>query len=61
MPADTRGARPIAIRENHLSLHGIAAGPLASRFGAGGEGPSIHPQDPRAARSNSQDGRRHEG
>jgi glyoxylase I family protein len=34
-----------AIRE-HLGRHGVAAGPVESRFGAEGEGPSIYLKDP---------------
>ena len=34
-----------AIR-NHLSAHGVHAGPVESRYGAEGEGPSIYLQDP---------------
>jgi glyoxylase I family protein len=34
-----------AIR-SHLEARGIAAGPVASRFGAEGEGPSIYVTDP---------------
>ncbi|MCA1245037.1 VOC family protein [Massilia sp. MS-15] len=34
-----------AIRR-HLEAHGVAAGPLASRYGAEGEGPSIYLLDP---------------
>lgn len=34
-----------AIRR-HLEAHGIAAGPVASRYGAEGEGPSIYVTDP---------------
>ncbi len=30
----------------HLAGHGIACGPVASRYGAEGEGPSIYLQDP---------------
>ncbi len=30
----------------HLAAHGVAAGPLESRFGAEGEGPSIYLSDP---------------
>ncbi|MCS0628447.1 VOC family protein [Telluria mixta] len=30
----------------HLAVHGIEAGPAASRFGAEGEGPSIYLEDP---------------
>ncbi|HZV65933.1 MAG TPA: VOC family protein [Telluria sp.] len=30
----------------HLGRHGVAAGPLESRFGAEGEGPSIYLKDP---------------
>ena len=30
----------------HLGAHGIAAGPLAQRYGAEGEGPSLYLQDP---------------
>ncbi|MBC3875642.1 VOC family protein [Undibacterium flavidum] len=30
----------------HLSMHGIEAGPTASRYGAEGEGPSIYIADP---------------
>jgi catechol 2,3-dioxygenase-like lactoylglutathione lyase family enzyme len=30
----------------HLAAHGIEAGPLASRYGAEGEGPSIYLADP---------------
>jgi catechol 2,3-dioxygenase-like lactoylglutathione lyase family enzyme len=30
----------------HLAAHGVAAGPVASRYGAEGEGPSIYLQDP---------------
>lgn len=30
----------------HLAAHGVAAGPLESRYGAEGEGPSIYLQDP---------------
>jgi glyoxylase I family protein len=30
----------------HLAAHGVAAGPVESRFGAEGEGPSIYLQDP---------------
>lgn len=30
----------------HLAAHGIAAGPVASRYGAEGEGPSIYITDP---------------
>jgi glyoxylase I family protein len=36
---------PAAIA-SHLALHGVDAGPLASRYGAEGEGPSIYLQDP---------------
>jgi catechol 2,3-dioxygenase-like lactoylglutathione lyase family enzyme len=34
-----------AIRR-HLAVHGVAAGPTASRYGAQGEGPSLYLQDP---------------
>jgi catechol 2,3-dioxygenase-like lactoylglutathione lyase family enzyme len=34
-----------AIRR-HLAAHGVAAGPLESRYGAEGEGPSIYLLDP---------------
>ena len=34
-----------AIRR-HLEAHGVAAGPVESRYGAEGEGPSIYLQDP---------------
>lgn len=34
-----------AIRR-HLAQHGVAAGPVESRFGAEGEGPSIYLKDP---------------
>ncbi len=34
-----------AIRR-HLDLHGVAAGPVESRYGAEGEGPSIYLLDP---------------
>jgi catechol 2,3-dioxygenase-like lactoylglutathione lyase family enzyme len=34
-----------AIRR-HLESHGVAAGPVASRYGAEGEGPSIYIEDP---------------
>lgn len=34
-----------AIR-THLSAHGVQAGPVESRYGAQGEGPSIYLQDP---------------
>lgn len=34
-----------AIR-THLQAHGVAAGPVESRFGAEGEGPSIYVTDP---------------
>lgn len=34
-----------AIRR-HLAAHGVAAGPVASRFGAEGEGPSVYLEDP---------------
>lgn len=34
-----------AIRR-HLEAHGVAAGPLASRYGAEGDGPSIYLLDP---------------
>jgi catechol 2,3-dioxygenase-like lactoylglutathione lyase family enzyme len=34
-----------AIR-NYLAAHGVAAGPVESRYGAQGEGPSIYLQDP---------------
>ena len=30
----------------HLAAHGVAAGPVESRYGAGGEGPSIYLTDP---------------
>jgi glyoxylase I family protein len=30
----------------HLAAHGVEAGPVASRFGARGEGPSIYLHDP---------------
>lgn len=30
----------------HLMAHGVAAGETGSRYGAGGEGPSIYLQDP---------------
>lgn len=30
----------------HLALHRVEAGPVESRYGAGGEGPSIYLQDP---------------
>lgn len=30
----------------HLAAHGVEAGPVESRFGAEGEGPSIYLQDP---------------
>ncbi|MES2321538.1 MAG: VOC family protein [Pseudomonadota bacterium] len=30
----------------HLASHGVAAGPVESRYGAEGEGPSIYLQDP---------------
>jgi glyoxylase I family protein len=30
----------------HLAVHGIACGPVESRYGAEGEGPSIYLQDP---------------
>ena len=30
----------------HLGAHGIEAGPLAQRYGAEGEGPSLYLQDP---------------
>jgi glyoxylase I family protein len=32
----------------HLEAHGIEAGPLAARYGAEGEGPSIYVTDPEA-------------
>lgn len=31
---------------SHLAAHGIAAGPVAARYGAEGEGPSIYLDDP---------------
>ena len=34
-----------AIR-GHLEAHGVAAGPLESRYGAEGEGPSLYVEDP---------------
>jgi glyoxylase I family protein len=34
-----------AIRRQ-LETHGVSAGPVASRYGAGGEGPSIYVTDP---------------
>lgn len=30
----------------HLAMHGVTAGPLETRYGAEGEGPSIYLQDP---------------
>lgn len=30
----------------HLAAHGVAAGPVATRYGAEGQGPSIYLQDP---------------
>jgi hypothetical protein len=30
----------------HLAAHDVAAGPVESRYGAEGEGPSIYLQDP---------------
>lgn len=39
-PFDEAGIR------RHLDAHGIAAGPVASRYGAEGEGPSIYVTDP---------------
>jgi glyoxylase I family protein len=30
----------------HLAAHGVEAGPVESRYGAEGEGPSIYLQDP---------------
>lgn len=30
----------------HLAAHGVEAGPVASRYGAEGQGPSIYLQDP---------------
>lgn len=36
---------PDAIR-GHLAAHGVEAGPVESRFGAEGEGPSIYLHDP---------------
>jgi catechol 2,3-dioxygenase-like lactoylglutathione lyase family enzyme len=36
---------PVAIRD-HLTRHGIEAGPVESRYGAEGEGPSIYLHDP---------------
>ena len=30
----------------HLEAHGVAAGPIASRYGAEGQGPSIYVTDP---------------
>ena len=30
----------------HLAAHGVAAGPVESRYGAEGQGPSIYLQDP---------------
>lgn len=35
----------VAIRR-HLAAHGVDAGPLASRYGAEGEGPSLYLRDP---------------
>ena len=44
-----RGVAPaqyeVAIRA-HLTMHGVTAGPLETRYGAEGEGPSIYLQDP---------------
>ena len=31
---------------NHLQARGVAAGPIASRYGATGQGPSIYLEDP---------------
>jgi glyoxylase I family protein len=39
-PFDAAGVR------DHLEAHGIAAGPVATRYGAEGEGPSIYVHDP---------------
>jgi glyoxylase I family protein len=36
----------IADIRNHLQVHGIQAGPVESRYGAEGEGPSIYLTDP---------------
>jgi glyoxylase I family protein len=41
-PFDEAGIR------SHLAAHGIDAGPLAPRYGAEGEGPSIYLTDPEA-------------
>jgi catechol 2,3-dioxygenase-like lactoylglutathione lyase family enzyme len=35
-----------AVIRAHLGAHGIAAGPLAQRYGAEGDGPSLYLQDP---------------
>lgn len=39
-PFDASGIRA------HLAAHGVEAGPVESRYGAEGEGPSIYLQDP---------------
>ena len=39
------GLSPAAIRR-HLDAHGVPAGPVESRYGAEGEGPSIYLLDP---------------
>jgi hypothetical protein len=31
---------------HHVAVHGVAAGPVASRYGVEGEGPSIYITDP---------------
>lgn len=36
---------PKALRD-HLARHGIDMGPVKSRYGAGGEGPSVYIEDP---------------
>lgn len=35
-----------AVIRRHLAAHGVAAGPVESRYGAEGEGPSIYLLDP---------------
>jgi catechol 2,3-dioxygenase-like lactoylglutathione lyase family enzyme len=35
-----------AVIRGHLEMHGVAAGPVESRYGAEGEGPSMYVTDP---------------
>lgn len=35
-----------AANRTHLSAHGVSAGPLETRYGAEGQGPSIYLEDP---------------